>query len=82
MLFFVYKSFQKRVSCENALFSLMKIVSKITNIGALNSGYNYVISGRFFDPNRLGRAKFADLFLENESEPLHERCAFVFQTLL
>ena len=42
----------------------------------------YVISGRFFDPNRLGRAKFADLFLENESAPLHERCAFVFQTLL
>ena len=43
VLFFVYKSFQKRVSCENALFSLMKIVSKIINIGALNSGYNYVI---------------------------------------
>ena len=55
----------------------MKIVSKITNIGALNSGYNYVISGRFFDPNRLGRAKFADLFLENESAPLHERCVFM-----
>ena len=38
--------------------------------------------GPFFDPNRLGDAKFADLFLENESAPLHERCAFVFQTLL
>ena len=60
----------------------MKIVYKNANIGALNSGYNYVISGRFFDPNRLGDAKFADLFLENESAPLHERCAFTFHTLL
>ena len=32
---------------ENALFSLMKTLYKIINIGALNSGYNYVISGRF-----------------------------------
>ena len=52
----------------------MKIVSKIINIGASNSGYNYVISGCFFDPNQLGHAKF---FFWNEDAPLHERCVFI-----